>query len=62
MKKTMTATTASTMYVAGPLDAAGSVLSLEDMETAPADEMKLACRQVRLRHKKVMPYQTGITL
>jgi hypothetical protein len=50
------------MYVAGPLDATGSVLSLEDMETAPADEMKLACRQVRLRHKKVMPYQTGITL
>jgi len=32
------------------------------METAPADEMKLACRQVRIRHKKVMPYQTGITL
>jgi hypothetical protein len=49
------------MYVAGPLDAAGSVLSLEDMGTAPADEMKLAYRRVRLRHKKVMPYQTGIT-
>jgi hypothetical protein len=32
------------------------------METAPADEMKLACRRLRLRRKKVMPYQTGITL
>jgi hypothetical protein len=32
------------------------------METAPADEMKLACRRQRLRHKKVMPYQTGITI
>jgi hypothetical protein len=32
------------------------------METAPADEMEFVYRRMRLRHKKVMPYQTGITL
>jgi len=31
------------------------------MGTAPEEEMKFTYRRVRLRYKKVMPYQTGIT-